>query len=138
MRRVLTPAGRVVINTPGPIPPFFEALERALVNCISADLGGFVSAVFSMRDPDGVTALLSGAGLRDPSSTVSMTRLSLPTPAEFLWQYIGLTPMAAFVERAPEAARSAMEHQFSDEAQAYVVDGTSIVDLPMVVATARR
>jgi SAM-dependent methyltransferase len=138
MRRVLTPAGRVVINTPGRIPPFFEALEKAIVNCISPDLGGFVSAVFSMHDPDGVTALLSGAGLRDPSSSVSTTRLRLPAPAEFLWRYIGLTPMAAFIERAPEAARSALEHQFSDETQVYVVDSTSIVDLPVVVGTARR
>jgi hypothetical protein len=69
---------------------------------------------------------------------VSTTRLRLPAPAEFLWRYIGLTPMAAFIERAPEAARSALEHQFSDETQVYVVDSTSIVDLPVVVGTARR
>ena len=137
MRRVLAPSGRLTINTPGRIPPFFEALERAIVTCISPDLGGFVSAVFSMHDPDGVTALLSEAGLRDASSTVSTTTLRLPAPAEFLWQYVGLTPMAAFVERAPEAARSAAERQFADEAQAYVVDGASVVDLAMVVATAR-
>ena len=29
MRRVLAPTGRIVINTPGPIPRFFELLERA-------------------------------------------------------------------------------------------------------------
>ena len=138
MRRVLTPGGRVAINTPGRIPPFFEALERAIVTCINPDLGGFVSAVFSMHDPDGVSALLSRAGLRDPSSSVITTRLRLPVPAEFLWQYIGLTPMAAFIDRAPEAARSALERQFCDEAWEYVVDGTSVVELPMVVATARR
>lgn len=138
MRRVLKPSGRVAINTPGPIPPFFGALEGALVNCISPDLGGFVSAVFSMHDPNGVTALLSAAGLRDASASVVTTRLRLPEPAEFLWRYIGLTPMAAFIEQAPETARSALERLFCEEAQPYVVDGTSVVDLPMVVATAWR
>jgi SAM-dependent methyltransferase len=138
MRRVLRPSGRVAINTPGRIPPFFEALEGALVNCISPDLGGFVSAVFSMHDPDGVTALLSEAGLRDASASVVTTRLRLPEPSEFLWCYIGLTPMAAFIEQAPETATSALERVFVEEAQPYVVDGTSVVDLPVVVATARR
>lgn len=137
MRRVLSPSGRLAINTPGRIPPFFEALERAIVKHISPDLGGFVSAVFSMHDPDAVSTLLSEAGLRDAASTVSTTTLRLPAPAEFLWQYIGLTPMAAFVERASDAARSALENQFADEAQACVVDGVSVVDLPVVVATAR-
>lgn len=138
MRRVLAPSGRLVINTPGRIPPFFEAIERTIVRHIGADLGGFVSAVFSMHEPDDVAALLRGAGFDNVAATELTTTLRLPVPAEFLWRYIGLTPMAAFVERAPDEARSALEHQFTDEAQAYVVDGTSIVDLPMVVATACR
>jgi ubiquinone/menaquinone biosynthesis C-methylase UbiE len=138
MRRVLEPSGRLVINTPGRIPPFFEALERAIVEQISADLGGFVSAVFSMHDPDDVAGLLREAALRDVSSTVLTTTLKLPAPAEFLWQYIGLTPMAAFIEQAPNSAKSALEQQFVDEAQEHVVDGVSVVELPMVVATARH
>ena len=117
MRRVLAPSGRLVINTPGRIPPFFEALERAIVEQISADLGGFVSAVFSMHDPDDLAGLLRDAGLRDVSSTVLTTTLRLPAPAEFLWQYIGLTPMAAFIEQAPNSAKSALERQFAGEAQ---------------------
>ena len=83
MRRVLAPSGRLVINTPGRIPPFFEALERALVEQISADLGGFVSAVFSLHDPDDVAGLLRGAGLRDVSSTVMTTTLRCPRPLSF-------------------------------------------------------
>jgi ubiquinone/menaquinone biosynthesis C-methylase UbiE len=137
MRRVLEPSGRLVINTPGRIPPFFEALERAIVEQISADLGGFVSAVFSMHDPADVARLLRETGLRDVSSTVLTTTLRLPAPAEFLWQYIGLTPMAAFIEQAPDSAKSALERQFVDEAQEHVVGGVSVVELPMVVATAR-
>ena len=90
-----------------------------------------------MHDPDDVAGLLRGAGLRDVSSSVLTTTLRLPAPAEFLWQYIGLTPMAAFIEQTPPAAKSALERQFVDEAQEHVVDGVTVVDLPMVVATAR-
>lgn len=138
MRRVLDSSGRLVINTPGPIPPLFEALERAIVTHISPDLGGFVSAVFSMHDPDGVADLIDGAGLRDVSSTVLTTTLTLPAPADFLWRYVGVTPMAAFIADAPQAAKSALERQFVEEAQENVTDGVTVVRLPMVVATARR
>ena len=47
MHRVLVPSGRVVVNTPGRIQPVYELMEQALVEHISPDLGGFVSAVFS-------------------------------------------------------------------------------------------
>ncbi|WP_164478671.1 class I SAM-dependent methyltransferase [Mycolicibacterium stellerae] len=138
MRRVLASPGRLVISTPGRIPPFFAALERAIVEHISPDLGGFVGAVFSMHDPEVVADLLRTAGLRDVSSTVLTTTLRLPAPAEFLWQYIGLTPMATIIEQAPDKARSALESQFVSEVQRHVTGGVTVVDLPMIVATARR
>ena len=91
-----------------------------------------------MRDPEDVAGLLRGAGLREVSSAVSTITLRLPEPAEFLWQYIGLTPMAEFVEQAPDTAKSALERQFVSQAMEYVTDGATVVELPMVVATARR
>jgi ubiquinone/menaquinone biosynthesis C-methylase UbiE len=137
MRRVLVPSGRVVVTTPGRIQPVFQAMEQAIVEHISPDLGGFVSAVFAMDDPDAVAALLREAGLRDVSATVSTTTFRLPPPAEFVWWYINLTPMAAFVEQATKQQKSAMEKQFVDGAQAYVTDGVTIVEQPMVIATGR-
>ena len=65
MRRVTVAGGRVVVNTPGAIPPLFALMEQALVDHISADLGGFVHAVFSMHDPEDVASLLRDAGLVD-------------------------------------------------------------------------
>ena len=137
MRRVLVPSGRVVVNTPGRIQPVYELMEQALVEHISTDLGGFVSAVFSMHDPEAVATLLREAGLRDVSARESTCTFHLPAPAEFVWQYINLTPMAAFVEQAPADAKSAFERRFVDGVQAYVVDGETVVDQPMVIATAR-
>jgi ubiquinone/menaquinone biosynthesis C-methylase UbiE len=138
MRRVLARGGRLVVNTPGRIHRIFEIMEQAIVDHISAELGGFVRAVFSMHDPDDIATLLRSAGFEDVSSTVSTATLQLPSPAAFLWQYINLTPMGPFVHQASEAAQSAMERQVVDRWQPYVVDGATLVDQPTVTATGRR
>ena len=137
MHRVLTPSGRLVINTPGRIQPVFELMERAMVEHISADLGGFVSAVFSMHDPEAVAALLREAGLRDVSAQEATCTFRLPAPAEFLWTYINLTPMGAFIDKAPDDAKAALQRQFVEGAQPYVHDGVTVVEQPMVIATGR-
>ena len=134
MRRTLVPGGRVVISTPGAIQPPFEILERALVEHIGADLGGFVRAVFSMHDPGAVASILRGADLRDVTATTRQAMLQLPAPAEFLWQYINLTPMAPIVDRAPEAAKKAMERDIVERWQPFVGEGGAVVgEQPMVI-----
>ena len=45
--------------------------------------------------------------------------------------------MATIVEQASDIARSALERQFVSEAQQHVTGGVTVVELPMVVATAR-
>jgi ubiquinone/menaquinone biosynthesis C-methylase UbiE len=138
MRRVLTPGGRLVINTPGRIQPPFELMEQAIVEHISADLGGFVRAVFSMHDPEAVATLVRDAGFTEVAATVSTATLQLPAPADFLWQYINLTPMGPFVDGAPEEAKTAMEVQVVEAWEPFVVDGSMRVDQPMVIATGRN
>lgn len=138
MKRVLTPGGRLVVNTPGSIQRVFELMEQAIVEHISPDLGGFVRAVFSMHDPETVADLLREAGLVDVTSRVSPAALQLPAPVEFLWQYINLTPIGPFVAQAPQAAQSAMERQVVEAWQPYVVDGGVLVDQPMVLVTGRK
>ena len=64
--------------------------------------------------------------------------LPLPSPAEFLWQYINLTPMGPSVAQASEEAQAAMERQVVETWQPYVVDGGTPVDQPMVIAIGRR
>ena len=64
-------------------------------------------------------------------------RSGCPRPAEFLWQYINLTPMAELVTQAPDAAKLALERRFVEGVQAHVVDGATVVDQPMVIATGR-
>ena len=138
MRRVLVAGGRLVVNTPGPIQTPFELMEAAIVEHVSADLGGFVRAVFSMHDPDAVASLLRDGGFEDVEAHVSTTTLQLAGPAEFLWQYINLTPMGPVVARASEAAQAAMERQVVETWEPFVVDGVVPLEQPMVIATARR
>jgi hypothetical protein len=45
--------------------------------------------------------------------------------------------MAALVEQATEQAKADMEQQFIAGAQAHVVDGMTVVEQPLVIATGR-
>jgi ubiquinone/menaquinone biosynthesis C-methylase UbiE len=137
LRRVLTPGGRVVVNTPGRIQPAFEAMEQAIVDNLSADLGAFVSAVFSMHDPGHIAELLRDAGFEGVDAREYTAPLTLPGPAEFLWNYINLTPMGALIADAPQSAKDALEHQVVDSWAPFVDAGTTPVDQPMVLGTGR-
>lgn len=138
MHRVLTHGGRVVISTAGPITPTFELMEQAIVEHISTDLAGFVRMVFSMHDTGAHVTLLRDAGFDAVESHIYTVELDLPSPAEFLWQYINLTPMRPFVANAPEAAQRAMEAQVTETWQPYVRDGRTPVEQPMVLSTGLR
>jgi ubiquinone/menaquinone biosynthesis C-methylase UbiE len=138
MYRVVAPSGRVALNTPGRIQPVFKHMEEAIVEHINPDLGVFVNAVFSMHEPQRHTSLLREAGFDNVAANETSATLRLPAPANFLWQYINLSPMASFVAQASEAARSAMEQQVVERWQPYVVDGGVVVEQPMIVATGRK
>jgi ubiquinone/menaquinone biosynthesis C-methylase UbiE len=138
MRRVTAPGGRAVVSTPGPIQPLFAIMEQALVEHISADLGGFVRAVFSMHNPEYVAALLRDAGFVEVTAAASTATFKLGAPAEFLWQYINLTPMGPFVAQAPATAQHAMEHQVINSWKPFIADDTISIDHPMVVASGRK
>lgn len=137
MLRVLAPGGRVAVSTPGRMQPSFEVLERAISEHLGADLGNFVRMVFSMHEPDEVGSLLRTAGFADVATDESTVRVQLPEPAEFLWEYINLTPMAPIAAQASEASKTAMERQVIEEAARFVVEGGVPVDQPMVIATGR-
>lgn len=138
MRRVLAPGGRVVVVTPGEIQRPFEIMERAIVEHIGADLGAFVTLVFSMHDPGAVAALLRHAGLDDVTASVVGVDLRLPAPREFLWQYVNLTPMGPIVAAAPEDAKAALERDVVEGWAPFVTGGRVLGRQPMVVATGRR
>ena len=134
LHRVLRPGGRVVINTPGRIQPLFSAMERAIAQNLDPALGAFVSAVFSMHDPSVLAKGLHRAGFADVESKEYTATFDLPGPAEFLWNYINLTPMGPLVADAPEDAKAAMEHQIVEAWTPSLVNGRIRVEQPMALA----
>ena len=138
MHRVLEPGGRVAINTPGTMQALFENLEASLVDHINPELSGFVRAVFSMHDPAALAKLLADAGFVEIETNEHVVQLDFPAPAEFLWQYINLTPMAPLVAQAPETAKAAMEAQFVESCTPLSVEDRVQLAQPAVVAAARR
>ncbi len=137
MRRVLVAGGRVALNTPGAINRPMEILAEGLGRHVNPDLAGFVHAIFSMSDPVTHEQLLREAGFRSVETNVAVTTLHLPPPKEFMWQYINLTPLGAFVGQAPEEAQAALEADVVGQWQEFLGQGQAAVDQPMVVATGR-
>lgn len=135
-RRVLAPGGRLVVNTPGTIQAPFAIMDAALARHISPQLAGFVGLVFSMDDPDALAQLLRGAGFERVETSTTTTRLRLPAPVDFLWQYLNLTPMGQVVNAAPEHAQTALEDDVASQWKAYTEEGGLVVDQPMIIATA--
>jgi len=138
LHRVLVPGGRVVMSTPGAVQPPFAALETAISDTIGPDVGAVLATVFSMDDPAQLAGLLEGSGFTEVSTSEYRTVLTLPRPEEFLWAYIGVTPLAPLVVQAPASARTALERRVVEDWAPWVVDDTVPVHQPMVLATARR
>ena len=109
MRRVLAPDGRLAIATAGPTPPVFSILEQALARHVKPEVAAFMRAVFSLHEPQEIEKLTSGAGFRDVEVRSKVLTLTLPGPADFLWQYVHSTPLSAAVAQIDDAGRTALE-----------------------------
>ena len=137
MRRVLAPHGRLILNVPGPTPPLFLILAEALADHIGAEAAGFVNQVFSLHDAEQLENLISGAGFRDVSVQAGTRSLRLPPPEEFLWQYVQSTPLAGAVAQANHELRASLERDVAAKWQELVKDQALMLQVRMVVATAR-
>ena len=137
MRRVLAPDGRLAIATVGPTPPLFAILEQALARHLKPQVAAFVRAVFSLHEPQELEELASGAGFRDVEVRSKALSLTLPGPAEFLWQYVHSTPLAAAVAELDDAERAAFERDVVAGWRSFETDGTLSNDANVVLTTAR-
>lgn len=122
--RVLVPGGRLVANVPGPTPPPLQIMADSLARHIGPESASFVHAVFSLHDPGDLRNLATQAGFEDVDVRSGVTSLELPPPAEFLWQYVSSTPLAATVAQADEERRAALENEFAERCQAFAPTGT--------------
>ncbi len=138
MRRVLVPEGRLILNVPGQMHRLFEIIDGALERHVGPEAAGFVRAVFSLHDPNEVRSLISDAGFQDATAETSVVALDLPSPAEFLWQYLYATPLVETVEQLDDRQREALERDVVEQAQALVENDGMAGSQSIVVATARK
>ena len=137
LKRVVVPGGRIVLNVPGPTPPALAVLERGLEEHVGADAARFVTAVFSLHDVEEVRGLLGAAGFAEPEARSDRRTLRLPRPEEFLWQYLGSTPLAPAAAALPPDRRAALERDFAAGAEPFVEAGQLVVEVDVTSATGR-
>lgn len=138
IRRVLAPGGRLVASLPGPVPAPLEIMAEELSRHVGPEGATFVHAVFSLHDPDEIRALATDAGFRDVDVRSSAKPLHLPPPEEFLWQYVGSTPLAATVAQIGEDERAGLERAFTRRCRPHVEDGALTGEVTMTTVTAKR
>ena len=138
MHRVLVPGGRAVVCTPGPTPTLFEAIDQALINHVGPGASMFVHAVFSLHDPDEARQLLDAAGFVDIEAERRPLPLRVAPPADFFWQYVQSTPLAAVCAELDEPARAALEREVVERCQPFVDGDATVMEPGMLVASGVR
>jgi ubiquinone/menaquinone biosynthesis C-methylase UbiE len=138
MHRILRPGGRLVLNVPGPTPPLMAVLGEALARHIGAEAEGFVTHVFSLHDKAELQKLIESAGFHEVSVQADTKKLRLPKPEAFLWGYVYSTPLAGAVTKVNEERRGSLERDVVVRWQEFVKDRSMMLDIRIVVATARK
>ncbi|MFI9815990.1 methyltransferase domain-containing protein [Saccharothrix variisporea] len=138
VHRVLTPGGRVAIATVGPTPPLFAVLEQALARHVSPEVAGFMRAVFSLYDPEQLRTLATDAGFDDIDVRSKALTVTLPAPAEFLWQYVHSTPLIAAIATLDDAKSAALQQDVVAGWQSFVRSGELVLTANAVLTTAKR
>jgi ubiquinone/menaquinone biosynthesis C-methylase UbiE len=138
MRRLLAPGGRLILNVPGPTPQLFAIMGEALARHIGVQAAGFVNQVFSLHVTAELQNLIESAGFRDVSVRADTKSLRLPAPEEFLWQYVHSTPLAGAVAQVNDERRGSLERDVVGKWRELVKDRTLVLQVRVVVATARK
>ncbi|HKK00594.1 MAG TPA: methyltransferase domain-containing protein [Desulfuromonadales bacterium] len=138
MRRVLAPGGRLVFNVPGPAPEILTIMAEGIAHKVGAEPAKFVEAVFSLYDTKKIENLMSAAGFNEAAARADTMSLSLPSPEDFLWQYMQSTPLAAVVSNLPDETCASLEREVVGRWQEFVEDDALKLQLRMVMATAQK
>lgn len=136
--RVLAPGGRIAWCTPGPTPPLFAAIDEALVAHVGPGASMFVHAVFSLHDPDEARTLTEGAGFENVDVQATSVPLRVPPPADFFWQYVQSTPLAALAAELDERARAALEADVVERCAPFVDGDATVMEPGLLIVTGHR
>lgn len=138
MQRVLVRGGRLILNVPGPTPRLFTIMGEALERHIGGEAAGFVNHVFSLHDTAEIQNLVSRAGFHDVFVQSYTKPLRLPAPEEFLWQYVHSTPIAGAVAQVDDERRGLLERDVVAKWQEFAKDRGLVLQVRIIVATARK
>jgi hypothetical protein len=97
-----------------------------------------VAAVFALDDPDVLRNLVTDAGFDEVEVRTVPRTLSLPSPAEFLRQYVWSTPLAGPLAALDAERRAALEAAVVSRWAAQTRDGVLVLELDVLVATGRK
>jgi len=122
IRRVLGHGGRLLASLPGPKPLPLELMARTFERWIGPGPASFIEAVFSLHDAEEIRALASGAGFARVEVRSAAQEFPPSPPADFLWQYVRSTPLAAMVAGADEERLRALERDFVSRCAPYTRD----------------
>ncbi|NNF03724.1 MAG: methyltransferase domain-containing protein [Rhodothermales bacterium] len=136
MRRVLDGGGRMVLNLPGPTPQVFAIMREGLVRHVGPEAAGFVDVVFSLHEPEKICALVESAGFRDVDVHAETKALPLPPPADFLWRYVGSTPLAGVLATADDDLRAALERDVVEAWRGLMQNDNLIMHVRVVIVVA--
>ncbi len=136
--RVLAPGGRAVWCTPGPTPPLFTEIDRALTDHIGPGASMFVHAVFSLHDATAARTLMQTAGFERIDVETTSVPLRVAPPADFFWQYVQSTPLAAVAAELDEHGRAALEAEVVERCAPYVDGDASVMEPSLLIVTGHR
>jgi hypothetical protein len=91
-----------------------------------------------MHDPGELQDLLTAGGFRDVGVQTTTVPLLLPSPGEFLWQYLHSTPLAEAVRQMDDDRLAALEREVVENAKDLVEEAGVTVSQGIVVATGRK
>jgi ubiquinone/menaquinone biosynthesis C-methylase UbiE len=135
MRRVLVPAGRVLVSTPPP-NAFVAVLGDALARHGNSEAASFVRMVFSLHDPSTIESFFREAGFDVVTVRTDTKPLRLPAARDFLWQYVHSTPLAAMLSKLDATQIVALESEVVVRWRRWSNDGGMAYEQGMHVAKA--
>ncbi|SMO37089.1 class I SAM-dependent methyltransferase [Fodinibius sediminis] len=138
IRRTLVPGGRFYLNVPGPAGGLFNIFIEELAQHVSPEAAGFASRVFSLHSTSDLQQLMEGTGYHRIDIRADTNVFSLPSPKEFLWQYIQSTPLVGMVTGTGNKTQQALERSITARWQRFEQDGEGMAYKQRIITLSAR
>lgn len=138
MHRTLSSPGRICINVPGPTPRMFTIMADAIRRHFGEEEAAFIELVFSLHASDKLRKLFFEAGFSNIDIAMMQKTLVVPSPREFLWQYLYSTPLAGKMAAAPRQTQCKVDHEVCSQWEQFAIDRHTRLDVQLTTVSATR